>query len=64
MNERAVRCIVKYPASTSIYTDLPDGNICLSTRGVVYNPNKEKSVKFYVDDNFPGGCDQAEDDNE
>ena len=34
--------------------DLPYGKFWLSTHGAVYNPDKEKGIRFYVDDNFSG----------
>ena len=50
--ERAVRRIAKYLKSTSTYVDLPDGNIRLTTRGVVYKLNIGEGIYFYVDANF------------
>ena len=50
----AVRNITKYLKSTCTYVDLPDGNIRLSTYGVVQNPDKEKAVECYVDAGFAG----------
>ena len=35
-----IRCISKYLVRTSTYVDSPGGNRRLSTRGVVYNPDK------------------------
>ena len=43
--------------------DLLDGNQRLSTRGVVYKPDKEKGIKCYVDAEFSGGWAQADADN-
>ena len=43
--------------------DLPDRDRRLSTRGIVYNPDKEEGIKCYVYANFSGGWDQADDDN-
>ena len=60
VHECAVRCIAKYLTSTSKYVDLLDGNPQLSTCGVVYNPDKEKSIECYVDAEFAGGCAQAD----
>ena len=53
MHEHSFRRIGKYLARTSTYPELPDGNIYLSTRYVVYIPDKEKAIEYYVDDNFP-----------
>ena len=63
VHERAIRCMAKYLASTSTYVDLPDGNRRLSTRGVVYHPDKEKFIQCYVDTNFSGGWAQTDTDN-
>ena len=41
---------------------LPDGNIRLSTRGVVYIPNK-KGIECYVDDNITGSWSQEDSDD-
>ena len=41
VHERVVRHIAKYFTSTSTYVDFIDGNLQLSTRGVVYNPDKD-----------------------
>ena len=43
VHEYAIRCIAKYLVSTSMYTDLSDVILQLSTCGVVYNPDKEKA---------------------
>ena len=43
VHERAVRIIAKYLTSTSTYTYLPDGDIRLSTHGIVYSPDEEKN---------------------
>ena len=48
-------------ASTSTYVDLP--NWRLSTRGIVYNPDKEKGIECYADLDFVGGWDQSDADN-
>ena len=64
MHERAVRHITEYPATTSTYVDSPDGNLWLTTRGVVYRTNIEKGIECYVDANFSGGWSQADADNE
>ena len=40
VHEHSIRRIAKLLAITSTYVDLPDGNLWLSTRGVVYKPNK------------------------
>ena len=52
-----------YLVGTSTYVDLPDANGRLSTRGVVYNPDKEKSIGCYVDAEFASGSDQKDADN-
>ena len=41
----------------------PDGNIWLTTRGVVYNPDIEKDIECSVDVDFSGVWDQADADN-
>ena len=46
-----------------MYMYLPDGNIQLSSCGVVYNPDKGKGIECYVYANFTGGWDQADYDN-
>ena len=43
MHECANKRIKKYLASTSMYVQLPDRNLQLTTRGVVYKPNIEKA---------------------
>ena len=42
---------------------LPYGNRRLSTCGVVYKPDKEKGIEYYIDAEFSGGWDQAYSDN-
>ena len=42
---------------------LPDVKCRLSTCGIVYNMDKEKVIKCYVDNNFASGWDQSYDDN-
>ena len=44
--------IANYLTSTSTYVDLPDGNQCFITRGVVYRPDIEKGIECYVDSDF------------
>ena len=58
-----IRCISNYPVRTSTYVDSPGGNWRLSTRGVVYNPDKEKGINCYVDANFAGGRAQVDANN-
>ena len=53
-----------YLASTSTYIDLLYSNICLYSCGVVYSTDKEKGVKCYVDEDFAGGWDQADPNDE
>ena len=48
---------------TSTYIDILDGNRRLSTYRLVYSPNKEKGIEFYVDAEFAGGLAQADADN-
>ena len=43
--------------------DLPDRNLWLPTRSVVYKTNKEKSFKRYVDADFASGWAQSDADN-
>ena len=61
--ERVVRKIVKYLASTSTYMDPTHVNRWISTRGVFYKRDKEKGIECYVDVNLAGGWDQADYDN-
>ena len=63
VSERAVRHIVKYLTSTSTYVDLPYLNWRLTTCGLVYRPDIENVIDCYVDDEFYGGWDQADDSN-
>ena len=63
LTSAAIRRIIKYLARKSTYTDLPDVNRRLSTRGAVYRPNKEKIFECYVDYNFAGAWYQADADN-
>ena len=63
MQERAVRRIAKYLASTSTYVNLPKRIRRVTTHGVVYRPDTEEGIDSYVDVNFSGGWAQAEDDN-
>ena len=59
----AIRLIGKYLESMSTYADLKDGNIRLSTCGVVYRLNKQKVIECYVYDDFSDGWAQADFDN-
>ena len=59
VHERAVRHIVNYLAITSTYVDLPDGNLRLTTRRLVYRHDVEKFIEYYVDAEFAGGWEQA-----
>ena len=59
VQKRAVRRIAKYLVSTSTYVDLPDGYSRLSTCSVVYNTDKEKVIKLYLDADFAGGWNQT-----
>ena len=52
--------IANYPVSTSTYMDLPDRNRRLSTCGIVYNTNKEKSIDCYKDSDFSGAWAQED----
>ena len=63
VHECAVRCMAKYPVSTSTYTDLPGGNIWLSTRVIVYITDKEKDIECYIDAEFTGGWAQGDANN-
>ena len=45
VHERAVRRIVKYLASTSIYVNLPDGTWRLNTCSEVDRPDKETGIQ-------------------
>ena len=63
MNEHAVRRIANYLAGTSTYVYLPDGNRRLTTCGVVYRPDIENGIKYFVDANFSGICAQADSDH-
>ena len=47
----------------STYMELPYGNWRFSTCGLVYNPNKEKGIKCYLDANLDGGLAQCDADN-
>ena len=58
-----VRRIPKYLIRTSTYVDLSYVNRRLFTCGVVYNPDKEKGVQFYVDADFSSGWSQADANN-
>ena len=49
--------------STSRYMDWPNWNWRLSTRGIVYYPDKEKGIEYYADADFAGGWDQADANN-
>ena len=46
-----------------MYIYLPDGNLRLTTRCVIYRTDKEKRIGCYVDAEFPGGWSQADSDN-
>ena len=63
MHEQAIRCIVKYPTRTSIYVDIPYGNLELYTRGVFYMINEERGIECYVNDEFAGGWAQPDSDH-
>ena len=63
MHELTIRSIEKYFVSTSTYTILIDGNIRLSTHGIVYRTYKEKCIDFYVDAEFSGSWYQVDADN-
>ena len=63
MHKCTVRHIEKYRVITSTYLNLPGGNRQLSTQGVVYNTDKEKGIKCYIDTNFSGGRAQADANN-
>ena len=60
LHESAVKRIAKYLASTSAYGDLPDWNRRLTTCGVVYKPDIEKSIECYVYAIFVSGWAQAD----
>ena len=63
VQERAVRRITKYLASTSKYLDFLDIKQQLTTCGVVYKPDIGKVIKWYVDSDFYGGWAQSDADN-
>ena len=63
VHERAIRRIAKYLMRKSTYVGLPDGNRQLITHGVVYKPDMEKLIWYYVDADFSGGWDQVDADN-
>ena len=63
VHERAIRRNAKYLTSTSTYVDLPDGNLQVTTRRIVYKPDIEKFIECYVDVNFAVGWDQADADH-
>ena len=48
---------------TSIYVDLPDVNLRLTTLGLVYRTDREKFINYYIDINFYGVWDQSDADN-
>ena len=50
--EHAVRRTANYSARKSTHVDLLDVNLWLITCGVVYSPNTEKYIEWYVDADF------------
>ena len=63
MHKCTVKCISKHLAGTSTYVDLRYGNFQLSTRGVVYRPDKDKGIECYIYEDFDGGWAQPDTDN-
>ena len=63
MYKHAIRKIEKYLAITSTYKNLLDVNWQLTTRGVVYKPDKGKGIECYVYAKFSGGWAQVDSDN-
>ena len=55
MHKSAVRSIENYLASRSMYIYLLDEPSCLSKFWVVYNTDKVKGIKCYLDNDFSGG---------
>ena len=63
LRKPSVRQIAKYLSSTSIYVDLPYGNLWLTTIRVVYRPDIEKGIYCFVDGRFSSGWAQADSKN-
>ena len=63
LHEHAVRHISRYIVITSTYVDFPDGNLWLTTHGIVYRPNIDKGVECCIYVNFDGGWAQEDVDN-
>ena len=49
--------------STSTYVDFPDRNRRLITCGVIYNPDIEKGIEYYVYNKFSIGWAQSDANN-